>query len=271
MNFSVMGNLNMQLKTMEMETRWYLKKESKDYTAKCKSLDEWISSTQEAMQEKMHGNNDEKLKKIHSKLDMGEELTPKEREYLKAKDPQAYKELLAEEAEQRAYEEKLRKCKTKEEVDSLQVMRINSAISKVRAVENNPNIPLSKKLEVAMREKRKLDDAMESTRKFIKSGQYAKLPSEKDKDDEDKNEDIINKEHAENEVKFNDICNKHDIDKDENISSSEETRPEENPPQENSDTTKTNTSSKFSNTGYYSQANFDFSGMDKETNFDKKA
>lgn len=269
MNFSVMGSLNTQVKTMEMKTRWYLKKESKDYTAKCKSIDEWISSTQASMQEKMFGSDyeEEKLNKIRMKLDMGEELTPREKAYLKEKDPERYKELIKEEAEQKAYEEKLKKCKTKEEVDSLQFNRISSTLSKVNAVKNNPNIPLSAKLDIIMKEKRKLDAAMESTRKFIASGKYDKLPSEKEENKE-KNDNVIKDEHTENNIDIentnsNEISN--EINKQEN-NYSEETEHTEIKSQE---TSEINTEIKFSNTGYYKQ--FDFSKMEYKNTFNKKA
>ena len=180
MNFSTIGNLNTQLKTMEMKNLWNLKQENKDYTSKGKTLDEWLKSAEvEAIQE-MVDRGDEKLRNICTKMEFGGNLTPEEREYLKAKAPDKYQELVAEEAEQKAYEEALRRCKTQEEVDRLQMGRIHKAVSTLKSVENNPNIPLHKKLEIAMKENRTLQDAMESTAKFIESGAYDRLPSEKD-------------------------------------------------------------------------------------------
>lgn len=180
MNFSTIGNLNTQLKTMEMKTLWNLKQQKKDYSSKGQTLDEWLQSAEtEAIQE-MVDRGDEKLRSICTKMEFGGDLTPEEREYLKAKAPDKYNELVAEEAEQKAYEEALRKCKTQEEVERLQLGRIHKAVSTLKSVENNPNIPLHKKLKIAMKENRTLQDAMESTRKFIESGAYDNLPSEKD-------------------------------------------------------------------------------------------
>lgn len=180
MNFSTIGNMNTQLKTMEMKNLWNLKQQNKDYTSKGKTVDEWLQSAEtEAIQE-MVDRGDEKLRSICTKMEFGSDLTPEEREYLKAKAPEKYRELVAEEAEQKAYEEALRRCKTQEEVDRLQMGRIHKAVTKLKSVENNPNIPLHKKLEIAMKENRTLKDAMESTIRFIESGAYEKLPSEKD-------------------------------------------------------------------------------------------
>ena len=148
MNFPIMGRLSSQIKTMEMETRWYLKKQSGNYTDKSKSLDKWINSTQNAVDtlQEVNSHGDDKLRAIHAKLFAGGTLTAKEREYLKIKDPKAYNDLVKEEAEQKAYEEKLRKCRTKEEVDRLKTNSINKSLSTVKSVENNPYISNSMRL-----------------------------------------------------------------------------------------------------------------------------
>lgn len=189
-----MGRLSSQMKNMEMETHWYLKKQSGKYNDKSKSLDECLNSAQNA-QEIQEGasKGDDRLRAIHTKLFAGEELTLEECEYLKAKDPEAYHQLVTEEAEQKAYEEKLRKCRTKEEVDRLKMGKISKSLSTVKAVENNPYITKSKKLEIVMHEKRSLDRIEESTQKFIKSGEYSRLPSEKDEKDEKEKDKSIEK------------------------------------------------------------------------------
>ena len=123
-------------------------------------------------------NGDDKLREIHQKLEAGGKLTPEEREYLQAKDPQSYQELVQEERQQKAYEQALRRCRTQEEVQRLQTQQINASLMVVRSIENNPHISKAKKLEIAMGEKRKVDAVAESTQRFIASGEYAKLPTE---------------------------------------------------------------------------------------------
>ena len=81
------------------------------------------------------------------------------------------------EQEQKAYERALRRCKSQEEVDRLRIGRLNTSLVKVRAVEHDPHIPLSKKLEIVTAEKQRIDRVAESTRKFVASGEYAKLPT----------------------------------------------------------------------------------------------
>ena len=186
-NFSMIGNINTHLKTMKMQMQWDLKRQSGNYSAKGESLDQWLDSpmkkTAEAAQvqaqvDAQRENGDDKLREIHQKLEAGGKLTAEERKYLQVKDPEKYRELVAEEQEQKAYEQALRRCTTKEEVERLRMSKLGSSLMKVQSVEHNPAIPLSKKLEIAMAEKRRTDAVAESTQRFVESGEYAKLPTE---------------------------------------------------------------------------------------------
>lgn len=182
MDFATITNLNAYVKGLKLQTTWELKQQSGDYTAKGRSLDEWLDNTQ-AQDQTIAGqgtddHGDDKLRKIHAKLDAGGTLTLKERDYLKEKDPQAYQDLVDEERAQKAYEQALRRCRTQEEVDRLQMNHINKSLMVVRSVEHNSHIPLQKKLEIAMHEKRSVDDVTQSTREFIRKGEYGQLPTE---------------------------------------------------------------------------------------------
>ena len=111
-------------------------------------------------------------------MDIGGKLTQKERDYLQEHDPEAYRELVNQEREQKAYEEALRRCKTQEEAQQLQIGRINASLARVQSVEHDPHIPLSKKLEIAMAEKNRVDRVAESTREFVASGEFDELPTQ---------------------------------------------------------------------------------------------
>ena len=110
-------------------------------------------------------------------MDVGGKLTQKERDYLQEHDPEAYRELVNQEREQKAYEEALRRCKTQEEAQQLQIGRINASLARVQSIEHDPHIPLSKKLEIAMAEKNRVDRVAESTRDFVASGKFDELPT----------------------------------------------------------------------------------------------
>lgn len=180
LHLDMVGNMNTYLKTLKMKTVWEQKKTSGDITAKRDpSVDAW-----QKIVDDMHGIGEEgstnkvKLQEIHAKLQAGSQLTQQERDYLKAKDPEAYQELIQEEREQRAYEAALRRCRTKEEAERLKVNQLNQSMMTIKSIETNPNISLAKKLEIAMREQRKVNNVLESTQKFVESGTYEKLPTE---------------------------------------------------------------------------------------------
>ncbi len=150
MSLSIMGSVNTYTKTMKLQTQWNLKQQSGDYTSHKKSLDEWISTAQETLKKSrrgLYGNQDDdeegnkKLNNIMQKIYAGKKLTQKERQYLQAKNPQAYEKLRASEQEQKAFEKKLRLCRTKEEVQRLKMTQLASSMAIVGSVQNNSKIP----------------------------------------------------------------------------------------------------------------------------------
>ena len=72
--------------------------------------------------------------------------------YLEEHDPQLYKKAKEIEMERQAYEQELKRCKTKEDVQRLKMSHAASALSTVNEVKNNPNIPGGKKLELIVQE-----------------------------------------------------------------------------------------------------------------------
>ncbi len=180
MDLLSIGNMNRYIKNLKLQSQWTLKQQTGNYNAKGDSLEDWLDSSLRQAQEAdassgEHG--DDTLRKIHQKLEAGGELTLKERDYLREHDPEAYRELINLEQEQKAYERELRRCKTQEEVERLQMTRANTSLTKIQAVEHNPHIPLSKKLKIAMTEKQRVDRVAESTQGFVSSGEFAKLPN----------------------------------------------------------------------------------------------
>lgn len=184
MSISIMGSVNSYTKTMKLQTQWNLKQKNGDYSSHKKSLEEWLDTTQQALKKNQAGANQDddegkkRLNNIMQKIYAGKKLTDKERRYLQAKNPQAYEKLRATEREQKAFEQKLRQCKTKEEVQRLKMNQIASSLSTVKSTINNPNIPQSKKLEICMQEKVRMDRMEQSTRAFVASGEYNRLPTE---------------------------------------------------------------------------------------------
>ena len=190
MDFMSIQNLNGYIKNLKLQSQWSLKQQTGQYNAKGTTLEEWLGDSQRQTQETASGDHgDDTLRKIHQKLDVGGKLTQKERDYLREHDPEAYRELVNQEREQRAYEEALRRCKTREESQQLQIGRINASLARVQSVEHDPHIPLSKKLEIAMAEKNRVDRVAESTREFIVSGEFDELPTQSE--ELQANEDVL--------------------------------------------------------------------------------
>ncbi len=174
----MVGNLHSYLKTMERQSLWERKKASGDMTAKKDPIVEMLQKQVDDMHGRNGGPDRVKLSEIHTKRQAGVSLTAEERKYLQEHDPEAYRELVQEEQEQKAYEEAMRRCKTKEDVERLKTMQLGKSMTAIKVVENNPNIPLQKKLEIAMREQRKVNNVLESTQKFVKSGAFSRLPTD---------------------------------------------------------------------------------------------
>lgn len=183
--FSI-GSMNTYTKNLKMQTQWQLKQQSGDLTSHKKSLDEWLSASQTPASYGQAEHGDSQLRSIQQKLFAGKKLTAEERQYLKAKDPQTYAKLEAAEQEQKAYERELKRCKTKEDVQRLKTTYLNASLAVVKAVENNPNIGIEKKLEIMVQEKQRCDRLEESTMAFVRRGEYAKLPTDAEKAKADK-------------------------------------------------------------------------------------
>lgn len=184
MDFLMIGSLNRYIKNIGLTQKWERKKETNDFTNDEKKTalerkNEMFKKTY--MEQKEKDDNGETLSNIRNKINAGAKLTPDEMKYLQVKDPQLYQKLKDLENEKKKYEKDLKKCKTKEDVEKLKFSKISAAISSINAVKNNPNIPESYKLEVAAFESRRLNEFDKITAKFVKSGEYDKLPTEAEK------------------------------------------------------------------------------------------
>ncbi len=132
MDFSTIGNINMYTKNLKLRTMWDMKKRSGNVNAHQDTGSNWMMEDLERQRE------NDKLARITNKILNGRKLTSEERDYLRAKSPQTYQQLVKSEEEQKSYEAALRRCKTKEDVQRLKTDRINAALSDVKSVANSP-------------------------------------------------------------------------------------------------------------------------------------
>ena len=127
MDLSTIGSINQYTKTTALKTQWNLKKKSGNVTGHSKGLDDYLSVNKTFSKTQEDADN-EKLQKITAKVNAGAKLTDKEMEYLKEKNPQLYEKLREIEKEQKAYEEALRHCKSKDEAQRLHMARVGEAM-----------------------------------------------------------------------------------------------------------------------------------------------
>jgi len=172
MDLFAIGNIGAYTKNLKLKTMWDTKKSSGNVTAHQDTGSNWMMEDLERQRES------EKLARITTKALNGEKLTNEERDYLRAKSPQAYQQMLNNEREREAFESELRRCETKEEVQRLITDRVNAALSVVKSVENSPYISAEQAVGIAMAELAKVQAYERITAEFIKSGEYGELPTE---------------------------------------------------------------------------------------------
>ena len=134
-----------------------------------------INEFQEQLKKQKEGN---KRTEIYNKISSGQKLSPEEEQYLASFDPKSLSEYRQTQAQRKAYEEKLKNCKTKDDVKRLKQTSLGVEISSLKKVFNDPYIPLSEKLKKAEQALGKTINFQEAEAEFIESGAYDELPTE---------------------------------------------------------------------------------------------
>ena len=185
MDLSTIGSISQFTKTSALKTQWNLKKKSGNVTGHSKGLDDFLSVGNASSQAGQEAEN-EKMGKITAKVNAGAKLTEKEMEYLKEKNPQLYEKLRQIEREQKAYEEALRHCKSKDEVQSLHMARVSESM---QAAKNGDGTAAYR-----------MNRMTESTTAFAETEEYKKLSTETEQALERKEQREA--EHVEQEPKL---------------------------------------------------------------------
>ena len=108
----------------------------------------------------------------------GGTLTPDEEKYLEQDNPEALKKYKEIKAEKKLYEEKLKKCRTKEEVERVKLNTMGEYASALKKVVNDPLIPKSEKLAKAREMLAKTNNVQNVHISFVNSSEYEELPAE---------------------------------------------------------------------------------------------
>lgn len=189
LDFSVMQSIGKYTKNMEMQMKWKQKKANNNFTADGSTKLEWNDPVARQAEEirKSQADGSSKLStQIRTKLATGKKLTREEMDYLQKNDPQTYQKAKAIEEEQKCYEEELKRCRTKEDVQRVKMNHTAASLSTVNNVKNNPAIPEGAKLGIMWQELMKARALEETMGEFVKSGRYAQLPTEAEKAEAEK-------------------------------------------------------------------------------------
>lgn len=197
--FTGYGKIGNYTKTQNMKQKWQNRKASGDFTSKETTTVKYDTrSTSDIVRDKIQEEankiinsyeellkNDEdsgsRMTEIRNKYMAGGKLTADEMEYVSKNDPKFYQEIKKEQQELKSFEKRLRAAKTKEEAQRVIADEANNALSKVKAVTNDPHISDADKMAVCVAEYRKLVKKQEIFAKFAEKGEYHKLPTEAEK------------------------------------------------------------------------------------------
>jgi len=191
-----MGTIGNYTKQLALETRWKQKKASGEIvktprydpssykTAAGKEMAQRKNENLDAIDRlrEEQEEKDSKYEAITKKLFYGGMPNDEELEYIRQKNPALYEKLKAEMQEEKKIEEKLKQAKTKEEAQKVMQDHAMQALSAVKSVNDNPYISDSDKIALNASELRKLQYGKRAFERFVKTGEYSKLPTEAEKE-----------------------------------------------------------------------------------------
>ena len=198
------GTIASTVQLQMLNNKWMQKKESGNVLSK-QELNERSTWTSEQFmiadfQEQLeHNRETQKRQKIDNKIMSGGSLSPEEISYLEKNDPVALKKYRETKEEKESYKEKLRQCKTKEEVDRVKLQKLGELESSLSSVVNDPTIPKSAKLAKAQEILAKTNNIEAAHLEFVKSADYQSMPTDDEKKEQDAADNDISDEITDSE------------------------------------------------------------------------
>lgn len=198
------GTIASTVQLQMLNNKWMQKKESGNVLSK-QELNERSTWTSEQFmiadfQDQLeHNRETQKRQKIDNKIMSGGSLSPEEISYLEKNDPVALKKYRETKEEKESYKEKLRQCKTKEEVDRVKLQKLGELESSLSSVVNDPTIPKSAKLAKAQEILAKTNNIDAAHLEFVKSADYQSMPTDDEKKEQDAADNDISDEITDSE------------------------------------------------------------------------
>ena len=198
------GTIASTVQLQMLNNKWMQKKESGNVLSK-QELNERSTWTSEQFmiadfQDQLeHNRETQKRQKIDNKIMSGGSLSPEEISYLEKNDPVALKKYRETKEEKESYKEKLRQCKTNEQVDRAKLQKLGELESSLSSVVNDPTIPKSAKLAKAQEILAKTNNIEAAHLEFVKSADYQSMPTDDEKKEQDAADNDISDEITDSE------------------------------------------------------------------------
>ena len=176
----ISGTIKSTVKLQMLDTKWQQKKNeinSNKSQTEMTAEERTIAQFQEQIDKERESNSHAET---YNKLATGGKLTSEEISYLQEHDPEALAKYREAQAEQKAYENELKNCKTKDEVERVKMNRMGNFAAEAKKISNDPYIPLDKKLELMNQLNNEVCLVNEDHQKFVKSNQYRDMPTDEE-------------------------------------------------------------------------------------------
>lgn len=174
----ITGTVKNAVKLQMLDTKWQEKKADLNAGKAEKDLspeERNIAQFQEQMEKERESNSHADT---YNKLKSGGKLTEEEIEYLQKHDPEALAKYREAQAEKKAYENELKNCKSKDEVQRVKMNRMGNFAAEAKSISTDPYIPLDKKVELMNQLNNKVCLIGKAHNEFVKSRQYDEMPTE---------------------------------------------------------------------------------------------
>ncbi len=186
----------------DLTNKWEQKKQN--YTKQVKTYDRTSEQRQmDSMMEMLKRERDSTQKgnlmnSIDSKIKSGGTLTPEEEAYLKENAPEKLRDYQEVKAERESYKQKLKACKTKEDVARVKMTTLGNFMSQAKSIDSSPHIPKDKKLELMGKLAAKVANCEQAHQEFEKSRAFRDMPSEEEiREEEEKKQDPVEETYEE--------------------------------------------------------------------------
>lgn len=164
------------MKIMKLQAKWEQRKQNPAKPPN--GEEEAFRKEQNFRMEMERAQHAQVLGELDSKLRSGIALTNEEMEYLRRTSPDMYRDAVEANAERKAYQQMLKNCRSKEEVEELHRMKLDQFSSASKSISQNAVLSVPEKNKALTRIQYRMGAVEHTHRQFIRSQQYEKLPAQ---------------------------------------------------------------------------------------------